>query len=216
MRRSASIVAVLATTLTSVVLITAAPASAHEDRRVGRWNFIVGWGDEPALAGTPNRVQLILSDADEKRVTNLGDTLKVDVGFEQQTKTLTFEPKFEVGEFGTPGDYGADIIPTRPGTYTFRIYGTIRGDQINATFTCSDKTFDCIKDPADQAFPTADPDNAQLASRIDREAGRLSSAASDAKDDASTARTLAYVGIGVGALGLIVALARRKGPKATS
>ncbi len=214
MRRTISRVVILAMALTIFGLLTASPASAHENRKVGRWNFVVGWGTEPALAGEPNRVQLILSDARENPVIDLGDTLKVDVTFEGKTTTLTFEPKFEVGEFGTRGDYGADIIPTRPGTYAFRINGTIRGDKIDATFTCSDKTFDCIKDPAGQEFPTPDPNNAQLASRIDRESARLAGLSDKAKDDASMATTLGYIGIGVGALALILALVRGRKPKA--
>jgi hypothetical protein len=94
-----------------VVFISAGPASAHEERKVGRYVFHVGFGDEPAYAGAKNSVQLLLHDAKtDKPVTSIGDQLKVDVtqgaDNDSQKMTMTIEPDFEVGEFGTPGDYG--------------------------------------------------------------------------------------------------------------
>jgi hypothetical protein len=218
MRPTMSRVVIVAMTFALVGIFNVAPASAHEDRTIGskHWHVAVGWGTEPAFAGNPNRVQLFLNDAKDKPVTDLGDTLNVDVTFQGQKTSLTFEPKFEVGEFGTEGDYGADIIPTRPGTYSFRLTGTIKGDRIDATFTCSEKTFDCVKDPAEQEFPAKDPNNSQLRSRIDRESARLAARAKVAKDDASTATMLGYIGIGVGAVALIVAAVRRRASKAQS
>lgn len=214
MRRTMSRVVILAMTLTLFGLLTASPASAHEDRKVGRWHLDVGWEIEPTYAGYPNAVHLGLAGADEKAVADLGDTLKVDIVFSGQTTTLTFEPNFEVGEFGELGNYKADIIPTRPGTYAFRINGTIKGDRIDTTFTCGEKTFDCVADAGEKEFPSKDPSNDQLASRIDRESARLAGLSNKAKDDASMATTLGYVGIGVGALALIVALVRGRKPKA--
>ena len=40
----------------------AGPAGAHEGRQVGRYRFVVGFGDEPVYAGQKNSVQLLLSD----------------------------------------------------------------------------------------------------------------------------------------------------------
>jgi hypothetical protein len=40
---------------------------------------VVGCGDEPAHAGGKNSVQLILADANDKPVTDLGNTLKAGV-----------------------------------------------------------------------------------------------------------------------------------------
>src|SRR6266511_6165239 len=102
------------------VLALSAPAFAHEERTVGAYQIVVGWGDEPAYAGQKNSVQLILATKAGKPVLNLGDSLKVEVVFGEQQMELSFEPAFDVEEgFGTPGDYRAWIIPTTPGTYTF-------------------------------------------------------------------------------------------------
>jgi hypothetical protein len=41
--------------------LAAAPASAHADKKVGRYSFVVGFGTEPAYAGQPNSLQVIIS-----------------------------------------------------------------------------------------------------------------------------------------------------------
>jgi len=213
MPRTTMRVVILTMTLTVMGSLTVSPAFAHEERKVGRWHFDVGWETEPTYAGYPNAVHLGLAGADEKPVDDLGDTLKVDVVFSGQTTTLTFEPNFEVGEFGEVGNYKADLIPTRPGTYSFRINGTIKGDRIDTTFTCGEKTFDCVKDPAEQQFPAKDPNNSQLASRLTRETRRLEVQGNIAKGDAARASKVGYIGVGLGALALILTLVRRRTPR---
>ena len=113
--------AMIATTLAALLIpLVAGPASAHEEKTVGKYHFVVGFGDEPAYAGEKNSVQLILADANDKPVTDLTDTLKVEVTTgTAEPLQLAMEPNFEVGEFGTPGDYRAFFIPTAPGSYSF-------------------------------------------------------------------------------------------------
>src|SRR5690349_11456021 len=112
--------ALVVTVLCALVLSAAAPAFAHEVRKVGKYEFTVGWGDEPAYAGFKNSVQLLLHDAAGKPVNNLGDTLKVEVIYQGQTESLPLESNFDPDAgVGTPGDYRAWLIPTRPGDYTF-------------------------------------------------------------------------------------------------
>ena len=209
--------------LLTMLVLLAGPAAAHEEREVGGFHMAVGFGQEPAYAGQPNSVQLLLSKGD-KPVTDLGDTLSVSVGFGDQSKDVSVEPFFEIGEFGTPGDYRAWFIPTRAGQYSFHLTGTIHGTKIDETFTSGPKTFDDAVSPADVEFPVQDPTNGELADRLDREIPRLEasmaavkSSAASAADDASSARNLALVGVVLGALGLIagiagIAFARRSTP----
>jgi hypothetical protein len=202
--------------LTMLVLL-AGPAAAHEEREVGAFTMVVGFGQEPAYAGQPNSAMLLLSGGG-KPITDLGDTLSVTVGFGDQSKDLSVEPFFEIGEFGTPGDYRAWFFPTRAGQYSFHFTGTIHGTKIDETFTSGPKTFDDVVNPTDVEFPVQDPTNGELADRIDREIPRLETSIADAKtsadrsigsaaDDASGARTIAMVGVVLGALGLIAAIA---------
>jgi hypothetical protein len=210
-RKIAACVALTGGLATVFVLTLSAPALAHEERVVGAYHFVVGWGDEPAYAGLKNSVQLILSTKAGKPVTSLGDSLKVEVIFGQQQMELPFEPAFDPEEgFGTLGDYRAWLIPTAPGTYTFHLVGAIGKQKVDERFTSGPTTFDDIADPAEVEFPTKVPTGTELAGRLDREIPRLTaavaSARSEAEDKADSARTLAIVGIVVGAVGLVLAL----------
>src|SRR5215218_3071100 len=54
--------------------LAAAPASAHTDEKAGRYSFVVGFGDEPAYAGQPNSVQVLIT-RDGKPATDLAGQL---------------------------------------------------------------------------------------------------------------------------------------------
>jgi hypothetical protein len=210
-KRSSGLIFAAASALT-VLLLTAAPALAHEGRKLGDLEMVVGWGTEPAYAGEVNSGQLLLVHHGEP-VVDLGDTLDVEVTFGDETEPLTLEPFFEVGEFGTPGDYRAFLIPTEPGQYSFHFSGTIDGEEVDETFTSGPGTFDDVENPQAAQFPVEQPSTGELAERIDREVPRLTgsieeaqAAANAAADDASSANTLGLIGIIVGAVGLIVAI----------
>ena len=215
--------ALVATTLAGLLIpLLAGPAGAHEERTVGKYHFVVGFGDEPTYAGEKNSVILLLADANDKPVTDLTDTLKVAVTTgTAEPLQLAMEPNFEVGEFGTPGDYRAFFIPTAPGAYSFHFTGSIKGQKVDQTFKSGPTTFDEAKDPAQIQYPVKQPTGGQLATRTDRETARVDAALAaerdQAKNDAASARTLAIIGLIVGALGLvaaIVALARGRKPSA--
>ena len=159
-----------------------------------------------------------------------GDKTKVEVTAESapgEKLDLALEPFFEVGGDGTPGDYRAFFIPTAPGRYTFHFTGTYKGQKVDQRFTSSKTGFAEVEDPAAVKFPVKDPTTGQLAQRLDREVPRLNAALDtsraaerQARDDASSARTLAVVGIALGVLGLVaggiaVGVARRSASAAT-
>ena len=206
--------AVVITTLGALMLGAIAPAFAHVEKTVGKYKFTVGWGDEPTYAGFRNSVQLILVDARGKPVTDLGDSLKVTVSFSGQTVSLPLETTFDPdsGE-GTPGDYRAWFIPTRPGNYTFTFTGAIHGQKVNQSFTSSPTTFDPVKTPSDVEFPAKDPPNGDLAARLVAIDGRVmgaKSAANSGKSTASTALILAIVGLVLGVTGVGAGLMSRR------
>lgn len=183
---------------------------AHEHRTIGHYEMTVGWVDEPTYVGFKNAVQLFLHDSAGKAVNDLGDTLKVEVIFgDQKTGPLALDPAFDLEEhLGTPGEYHAAVIPTRPGNYTFHFVGSIKGQKVDQSFTTSEKTFDPVKDAAEIEFPAKDPSRADLAIRLDRLSPRVDAA----EQSVAQTRTLAIAGIVLGALGLIVGLgAGRRG-----
>jgi hypothetical protein len=201
-----------------VAALLAAPAAAHESRKAGGYQYVVGFGDEPAYAGEKNSVQVMVSDAAGKPVRN-ADGLEVMVTAGGKETTLKLEPHFSDG-WGTPGDYRAFFIPTSPGQYSFHLHGAIAGKKIKPQrFTSGPDTFSDVEDPAKVAFPAKSPTTAQLAQRLDREVPRLAASldgalaaqrqaaaeADRARDAAGQARLLAIGGLLAGAAGLLVA-----------
>jgi hypothetical protein len=223
----------------AMVMIPAGIASAHEERQIGPYTVAVGFGSEPAYAGTENSVQMFLhvtkSDA---AVVDLGPTLNVVVSYGNQSMpAMTMEPAFEVGESGTPGDYRAFFIPTRPGNYSFHFTGEIKGTKVDETFTSGPKTFSSVTDPSSVEFPAKDPTNGELGVAVQRLQTRVdgliasqqkaASDASSANDAASSAKSLATValivggllglaGIVLGAMGLSAARKGRRGVPAAA
>jgi hypothetical protein len=217
MRPTLRIRAVLALATALILLVPA--ASAHEGTSVGKLAIEVGFVNEPAYVGQPNGVQLILVN-DGKPVKDLGASLTVEVGFGDETsEPQTLEPWFfyEDGslESGNPGEYRYYFIPSQPGPYTFHFQGKVDGQAIDESFTSSSKGFSEVADPATAAFPAvAAPTNEELATRVDQEAQRTDdaitqaeAASSDARSAADSARNIAVIGLLVGAIGVIAAIA---------
>jgi hypothetical protein len=205
-KRTAAVAAVLAALL---VPLLAAPAAAHGEHKVANYTFTVGFGTEPAYAGVTNSVQLIISN-NGKPVTNAkGLKVAVTTG-DAEARQMNLEPWFGQG-WGEQGDYRAFFIPTAPGAYTFKITGTLGGKKIDRSFTSGKDGFDEVTDPAEVQYPVQEPAGSELATRLERETARLNTALvaqrDQARDDAAGARRLATIGLVVGALGLIAAVA---------
>ena len=208
-----------AAAMLAVFLALAAPGDAHERRQVGNYVMRVGWADEPTFAGTKNGVQLLLSDASGKPITDLPEDLKVEVIFgTQKMGPLTLDAAFGKN-FGRPGDFRAALVPTRPGNYTFHFIGSLSGQHIDQSFTSSDKTFDPVQEAAAIEFPAKDPSPGQMAEKLDRLNSRveaMQASAQDAVASARQARVLGAAGIMAGIAGLIAAAASyRRRPSET-
>jgi hypothetical protein len=199
--------------------LAAAPAAAHAEKQAGRYGFEVGFGDEPAYAGQPNSLQVLIT-RDGKPATDLAGQLdglmahayygrKADPKFENAMMPL--EPHFG-DDWGTPGDYRSFFVPTQAGAYTFELKGRLGNQKINLVIPSGPETFGDVNDPAKAAFPAVrDPSTAQLAQRLDRETTRLNgtvaavtAAQGAAEDRADQARLLALGGLLVGVVGLVV------------
>lgn len=199
--------------------LTAPAALAHESVKAGPLAIVVGWGTEPAYAGFMNSVQMRISGADGSPVTDVpSGAIKVEVSSGTEKTTLSMTPNFRVGVFGDPGDYRAFMIPTRAGSYTFTFTGTARGQKVAIKVVSGETTFDDIKDPGEVQFPAKDPTIDELKQRIDREIPRieaqLASRLTVTTDSSASAKTFGYVGIGLGVVALllaIAALARKRG-----
>jgi hypothetical protein len=198
------------------------PALAHERRQLGKYTMVVGFLGEPAYVNQQNGLDLRVYTLPEGTdpatapssarigTENLEKTLKAEVifGGESQKMALTLEPRFR-----DPGAYDGHFFPTAAGDYTFHIFGTIEGMNVDETFTSSPEGFSSVEEVRELEFPkklmSAQDVEAELATL---KASASTPAASNADDDSTTLPTvLAIIGILAGAAGLLVggfALAR--------
>jgi hypothetical protein len=151
-------------------LLLAAPltAQAHESRDIadGQYQMVVGFMNEPVFAGDKSGLEFWVYDlggaatptageeaSDDEAagppVEGLEETLQAEVIYEDQTLELPLTAKWD-----EPGGYNSVFFPTTAeGDYSFRIYGTINGTDIDETFTSGPETFGPIQDPAPLQFP---------------------------------------------------------------
>ena len=201
-----------------LALVVVDPVTAHTIKQVGPYTLEIGWQHEPTYVGEANGVQVIVTGAGDKAVTDLTeDDIKVVVSTGgEQTGELTFAPGFDLEEGdGTFGEYNAPIMPTAPGDYTFHITGAIHGTPVDVTVTSSDETFDTVKGTAEIQFPAKLPSVTEIVTRLDRIDARLQNAgptqadvdaARQSADSASQAAQRALlVGGGIGLAGILLA-----------
>lgn len=181
-------------------LILSTAAYAHETTTVGILTLTLGWEEEPAYAGVTNAVELEATRA-AGPVSDPAASLSVQVSFGDAASTLPMRPGSE------PGFYTARLIPTRAGTYTFHVTGTLSGEQVDLESTCSDQTFDCVIDASEIQFPESDPAGSDLAKRLERETSRVEAA----QREAVGAKRVATVALALAAVGLVVPALRRRG-----
>jgi hypothetical protein len=158
--------AALGSVVLSCALLFAAPlsAAAHESRDLvdGTYHFVVGFMNEPVFAGDKSGLEFWVTDiaaatpvageeAEGAPVEGLEETLTAEVIFGDQTMELPLSARF-----GEPGAYESIFFPMQPGDYTFRIYGTIDGLDIDESFTSSPQGFGAVEDPAPLQFPKSE------------------------------------------------------------
>jgi hypothetical protein len=180
-----------------VVFTTAlvAAVDAHDAHVAGPYRLAIGWADEPAFTGIRNAVFVEISEAGKGPLTEPASlTVEVSFGAERTVLPLTADP-------ARRHVFQAPLVPTRPGTYTFRLTGKVRNQPIDITTTCSEKTFDCVQDGSAIQFPVKDPPAGQVAERLERSLPR----AELALESARRAQTMAATALAVAALALLSA-----------
>lgn len=149
------------------LLLLALPALAHERRDVGDYTLVFGWRAEPAIAGFTNgpEIYVRLPEGVEgdmaAMIREMDVTLQVEVTFGPSTITLDMRP-----DFRDPTHYIADLIPTRPGDYSFRVFGNIGDLEVDEVFTSADGEFSSVEAVGDVTFPDQLPLIIELTERI--------------------------------------------------
>lgn len=169
------------------LLLSLPIALAHEGRDVGKYRLTVGWSSEPAYQGQRNGVSLVIVTKDTAQpVEGAEKTLKAELLFGGQRREVALRAVFR-----QPGQYTADVIPTRDGDYRFRFFGEIEGQKVDEVFDSADGKFDGVQKTDALYFPGGDT-SAQLAQTVQA-----------AEQKASQGQTLGLAGLALGALGLV-------------
>lgn len=105
-------------------------AYAHLTKKFGNLSVTVGWSNEPALVGELNNAIVGVNQTSGKSSTGVINALanmNILAKYGGVTKPLDFVPSEQ-----TDGLYNGKMIPTRIGSYSLVMNGTIQGQKINA------------------------------------------------------------------------------------
>ena len=192
-------------------------AYAHTDLVVGDVTIGIGWLDEPSLVGELNYIYFEFVKDGKPFIIEPSD-LDITIKFGGVSKTLELEPLEERGEYGAP------IIPTRLGSYTIVIKGSIDGKPVDAQFPIEDvEDKNRLNFPVEasdigelQAITTLQSSINQLQLNIDQAAKKAEEsnkvaeetldAISSIKNDFDKVYNFGMLGIGLGAAGVIMGI----------
>jgi hypothetical protein len=103
-------------------------AYAHLTKKFGNLSVTVGWSNEPALVGELNNAIVQVNQTSGKTTTGVINALanmNILAKYGGVTKSIDFVPSEQ-----TDGLYNGKIIPTRVGSYSLVMNGTIQGQKI--------------------------------------------------------------------------------------
>ena len=169
-------------------------ALAHEERQVGEYTMVVGFIGEPVFVGNRSGLELLVTRGDTP-VDGLEETLQAEVTYGDDTRELPLSPRF-----GEAGAYQSYFIPTAAGPYTFHIFGTIDGMEVDERFTSSEDGFNEVQEVTAGQFPVRFPTQAELAAQA--------ASGAEAAGRVNVAMVLGAVAIVVALVALGLSLAR--------
>ena len=208
----------------AAVLCTASfPAAAHGHYHVEPYAFTVGWIDEPAVVGAPNGldlgIELVGPANSSEPVTGVAGDLTATLMWGGESAVRALEPRS-----GDPGSYTFQVIPTRAGSYTVRIQGTLNGTAIDFT-----AELEAPEERSELEFPAVDPTPHELQAALDDALAALALSqanatalqtrvaaleASGGGGAASTATLIGLIALAAGVAGVAIGVMAWRKPKA--
>ena len=122
------LIAAILLLITVFISSTQVPVYAHISTTIGNFTVEVGWSNEPPLVGEINNAIVQVNKGTESNSTPVRNALAemyILVKYGGVTKTLDFKPSEE-----SAGLYQAEMIPTRLGSYSLLLNGTLQGQNI--------------------------------------------------------------------------------------
>ena len=183
-------------------------ADAHTIDSVGEYRVEIGWMNEPVVSGETNAIELYVSPLKpgleleeqvfENGILDLKKTMKLQLIYKEDSITLPFSPDHNI-----PGKYYAFVNPTVAGFYQANVLGDIKGTSISLSMHPPK-----VGERAYIEFP--EPSDLTLTQIIDGHTAIIADI-NDLKDSVNAIKEtnqmdVGYVGIGVGVIGITIAV----------
>jgi len=198
------------------------PASAHISKTFVNYIVEVGWNNEPAYTGLMNAAQVTVKNGNgdsAKPVINALKNMQISVKYGTVTKQLDFVPSST-----EDGQYVAPILPTRVGSYSLVMKGSIEDQYIDTEISLDDvANIDVVNFPPISASDETSTNMEQIGIILNQltndieEAKRNSDAASqsvlsaaksfqDVKDSTDRFYMISMTGLGIGIAVVVIAV----------
>ena len=125
--------------LLSVLLFSGLVSSAyaHTTIYIDKYAIEAGWGEEPPIVGLPNKITIDVFEPGEvegvsQGVSNAFKNMQVTIMSGGASKILDIGPEPQRGE------YYSKIIPTKTGSISVKIVGTLNGVEIDVVIPIED------------------------------------------------------------------------------
>ncbi|MEM1951503.1 MAG: hypothetical protein QXE95_06480 [Candidatus Nitrosocaldus sp.] len=196
------------------VLMMSSSVYAHTNITAGNVEIVAGWLNEPPVVGERNAIYFEFI-RDGKPYAVDPSNLSIEVRYGNASKSIDIEPLE-----GKLGVYISPIIPTRTGTYSIYMKGSVAGNPVDASVLIED-----VEGKGRIAFPDVEGnDSANIAPRLQAALAELQKSIdslSSKVDDISmkvndiegskskqvdSAYNYGMVGLGLGAAGVIVGI----------
>ena len=125
--------------LLSVLLVSGLVSSAyaHTTIYIDKYEIEAGWGVEPPVVGLLNKITIDVGESGEVKgvtmgITNAFKNMQATVMSGGVSKVLDIAPEPQIGK------YSAKIIPTKTGSMSVKIVGTLNGVEVDVVIPIED------------------------------------------------------------------------------
>lgn len=183
-------------------------AYGHTVDSVGEYRVEIGWMNEPVVSGETNAIEFYVSPLEpgleledqvfQNGVLDLKKTVKIKLIYKDQSITLPLSPDHNI-----PGKYHAFVNPTVSGFYQANILGTIQDTTISLSMhppKVAERSYIEFPEPSDLTVTQMIDGHTALIEDV----GDLKESVHDLEK--TQLNNVGYAGIGVGVIGIIIAV----------